>query len=73
MAALVAGVPFRPSGDWTADVRGLAGVGLGLETLQQDKPTPRLLLTAAGPSHEKAVAIAKGRWPAGEIGNCHEK
>jgi hypothetical protein len=36
MAPLVAGVPFRPSGDRTADVRGFAGIGLGLETLQQD-------------------------------------
>jgi hypothetical protein len=33
VAPLVAGVPFCPSGDRTADVRGFAGIGLGLETL----------------------------------------
>ena len=69
MAPFVAGVTFRPGGNRTADVSRLAGVGLGLETLQQGLATPCLLLTAAGPSHEMTVATAHARREGGEIGS----
>lgn len=70
VAALVTGMALRPAGDRTGDARRFAGIGLGMEAVQEGGDSPLLPLPGAGPGHIEAVA---GSGTGGRTGGGHHR